>query len=270
MGAAGGGGLRSEHASVPPHNGARAPLCRGSRCLRREGGVPEVIRTALPAGGNVSPRGYDGDMSWLMAAVYDRFCSAMEEACLTEWRQHLLGSLRGAVLEVGAGTGVNVPLYPDSLERLVLTEPDPHMRRQLERKHGHLLGGRIEFVDAVAESLPADDGSFDVVVSTLVLCSVPEPARSLREIHRVLRPGGRFMFLEHVAADPHHEPARRRWQHRLEPLWKRVAGNCHLTRETEAHIRDAGFELEWVERESLRKALPIIRPSIRGAAVRPG
>jgi ubiquinone/menaquinone biosynthesis C-methylase UbiE len=208
-------------------------------------------------------------MSWLMAAVYDRFCKGMEEAGLSDWRAALLRSLEGHVLEIGAGTGLNLPHYPDHLERLVLTEPDPHMRGQLERKHGHRLGGRVEFVGAPVEALPAEDASFDAVVSTLVLCSVPDPSRALREIHRVLKPGGSYVFLEHVAADPHEHAARLRWQRRIEPLWKRVAGNCHLTRETEAHIRGAGFEVRWLERESMRKALPIVRPSIRGVASRP-
>ncbi|MFW6067694.1 MAG: methyltransferase domain-containing protein [Myxococcota bacterium] len=208
-------------------------------------------------------------MAWFQAAIYDRFCRRMEEECLSDWRAHLLSSLEGDVLEVGAGTGANLPHYPERVSRLVITEPDPHMRRQLARKHGHRMGGRVELLDGSVEELPAEDASVDAVVATLVLCSVPDPSRALAEIHRVLRPGGRYVFLEHVAADAHTHPGRRRWQGRIEPVWKRIAGNCHLTRETEAHIRGAGFELEWVERESMRKALPIVRPSIRGLAVRP-
>jgi ubiquinone/menaquinone biosynthesis C-methylase UbiE len=208
-------------------------------------------------------------VSWLMATVYDRFFDPTEEACLADWRASLLRPLEGAVLEIGAGTGLNLPHYPEGLDRLVLTEPDPHMRSRLERKHGPGAGGRVELLDATVEALPVDDGTFDAVVSTLVLCSVASPAEALGEIRRVLKPGGRYVFLEHVAADPHTHPRRLRWQHRMEPLWKRVAGNCHLTRRTEDVIVETGFQVEWIEREDMRKSLPLVRPTIRGVAVRP-
>jgi len=111
------------------------------------------------------------------------------------------------------------------------------------------------------------DESFDAVVSTLVLCSVRDVHGALREIFRVLRPGGRLLFVEHVAAHP--DSRRFAWQRRLEPLWKRVAGNCHLTRDTEGALRRAGFQLEGIERESMRKAMPFIRRCIRGVARKP-
>jgi SAM-dependent methyltransferase len=156
--------------------------------------------------------------------------------------------------------------------RLVLAEPDAAMRQRLGRAAGTLRlasnGGevRVELSDAAAGALPFSDGEFDAVVSTLVLCSVADPPRALEEIHRVLKPGGRLVFIEHVAAQD--GSSRLRWQRRLEPLWKRVMGNCHLTRDTEAAIRAAGFALGEVQRESLRKAMPIVRPSIRGVATR--
>ncbi len=108
--------------------------------------------------------------------------------------------------------------------------------------------------------------SFDVVVSTLVLCSVEDPAVVLRALAAVLRPGGRLAFLEHVASD---DPKRLAWQRRLEPIWKHVAGNCHLCRRTEASIEEAGLRIESIRRESARKALPIVRPTIRGVARKP-
>jgi ubiquinone/menaquinone biosynthesis C-methylase UbiE len=99
-----------------------------------------------------------------------------------------------------------------------------------------------------------------------VLCSVKDPAASLAEIRRVLRPGGRYVFLEHVASD---DPTRLRWQKRIEPAWRVLADNCHVTRRTEESIRAAGFAIERITRESVRKALPIVRPSIRGVARQP-
>ncbi|HEX6691633.1 MAG TPA: class I SAM-dependent methyltransferase [Burkholderiales bacterium] len=201
-------------------------------------------------------------MSWLMAAVYDRFMKVSEQACLGKWRAELLGDLSGEVLEVGAGTGSTLGLYPKAVTRLVLAEPDPHMRRKLLEKRG-----TIEVSDAAAERLPFEDASFDAVVCSLVLCSVPDQRAALAEIARVLRPGGRLVFLEHVAADG--KPDRLKWQGRIEPVWKHLMGNCHLTRRTEAAIAAAGLQIERIQRESIRKALPIVRPSIRGYARKP-
>ena len=202
-------------------------------------------------------------MSWLMAAVYDRCMRGSEEACLAQWRAELLRDLSGAVLEVGAGTGVTLPHYPRSIARLVLCEPDAHMQRKLKKKADAALRN-IEISDASLDSLPFKAGEFDAVVCSLVLCSVPDQRAALAEIARVLKPGGRLVFLEHVAADG--RPARLKWQRRIEPVWKHLMGNCHLTRRTEAAIAAAGFEIERIQRESIRKALPIVRPSIHGIA----
>jgi len=201
-----------------------------------------------------------------MAMIYDRFMDATEEACLRRWRGELLADLEGDVLELGAGTGANLPHHPRDLSRLVLTEPDKHMRRQLEaRAREHRPDAEV--TPASASALPFADASFDAVVSTLVLCSVPELDTTLREVWRVLKPGGRFLFLEHVAAAP--GTGRRRLQRVVDPLWRRVADGCRLTRDTERAMLDAGFTLERIERESLRKAMAIVRPSIRGVARRP-
>jgi ubiquinone/menaquinone biosynthesis C-methylase UbiE len=198
-------------------------------------------------------------MSWLMAAVYDRFMRVSEEACLGKWRADLLRDLSGEVLEVGAGTGSTLGLYPKAVTRLVMAEPDPYMRRKLLAKRG-----TIEVSDATVEKLPFENQSFDAVVCSLVLCSVRDQAAALAEIGRVLRPGGKLVFLEHVAADG--KPDRLKWQGRIEPVWKHLMGNCHLTRRTEAAIAAAGLDIESIQRESIRKALPIVRPSIRGVA----
>ncbi len=202
-----------------------------------------------------------------MSAIYDPFMRRSEVACLTAWRRELLADASGDVLEIGAGTGANLPLYPASVRRLVLSEPDPHMRRRLTARAEREASTRASIAAASAETLPFPEASFDFVVSTLVLCSVPDPARTLGEIFRVLRPGGALLYLEHVAAD---EPSRFAWQRRLEPAWRRVAGDCHLTRRTGETIRGAGLVVEREARESVRKALPVVRPSIRGVARRPG
>lgn len=204
-------------------------------------------------------------MSRLCAAIYDPFMRASERACLGVWRSELLSNAEGRVLEIGAGTGRNLEHYPEGLERLVVSEPDPHMRRRLEQESAR-LGRSVEVATASADALPFADASFDTVVSTLVLCSVPDPNASLAEVRRVLAPGGRFVFLEHVAADD--RPERLRWQERLDPLWRRIAGGCRLTRRTHELIESTGFEMEWVRRESVRKALPIVRASVRGLARR--
>jgi len=203
-------------------------------------------------------------MGRLIAAIYDRLTEASEKACLQQWRAELLGDLTGHVLEVGAGTGRNVPFYPPGLARLVLTEPDQYMRRKLSEKIRTQAPDRAELLDASLEDLPFAAESFDAVVGTLVLCSVPHPDKALREIHRVLKPGGRFVFLEHVAAED--RPRRLKWQHRVEPFWKRISGGCHLTRRTADAIVAAGFTVAHIRRESMRKAWPLVRPTIRGVA----
>lgn len=204
-----------------------------------------------------------------MAAVYDLVMRETEEACLKGWREELLAGVSGEVLEVGAGTGANLAHYPlGRVTRLHLAEPDPHMRRRLEEAtRGLSHPTPIEITEHGMEALPYADASFDNVVATLVLCSVGDAFTALAEAHRVLRPNGRLLFIEHVAA--HSGSSRRRWQGLMEPLWRRVAGNCHLTRRTEAAITRAGLRIETIERESMRGSFPWVRPSIRGVAAKP-
>jgi ubiquinone/menaquinone biosynthesis C-methylase UbiE len=207
-------------------------------------------------------------MGRLFATIYDPFMAATERACLQPWRAALLADTSGRVLEIGAGTGRSLAHYPATLERLVLAEPDRHMRARLAARMPPALSEVAEVVDAPAERLPFAAASFDVVVSSLVLCTTPDLPGALAEVHRVLVAGGRLLFLEHVADDE--RPDRLRWQHRLEPLWKRLAGGCHLTRRTHDAIEAAGFVLERIERASMRKANPLTRRSIRGVARKPG
>jgi ubiquinone/menaquinone biosynthesis C-methylase UbiE len=206
-------------------------------------------------------------MGRLIAAIYDRLTEASEKACLQQWRAELLRDLTGHVLEVGAGTGRNIPFYPAGLARLVLTEPDQYMRRKLSQKVRTQAPHRADLLDASLDALPFPAEAFDAVVGTLVLCSVPHPDKALGEIHRVLKPGGQYVFLEHVAAED--RPRRLRWQRRVEPFWKRISGGCHLTRRTADAIVAAGFTVADIRRESMRKAWPLVRPTIRGVARRP-
>jgi SAM-dependent methyltransferase len=203
-------------------------------------------------------------MSWLMSKLYDRVMRNAEQACLIAWRADLLHGLSGEILEIGAGTGANLGHYPPAVTRLVLSEPDPDMRSKLEARLRQHAAPTTEIIDASSDALPFPDASFD---TTLVLCSVPDPAHTLAELRRVLRPGGTLVYLEHVAADE--RPDRLAWQHRIEPVWKHLAGNCHLTRRTGDTIRRAGFRVEREIRESMQKAFFFTRPTVRGIARKP-
>ena len=213
-------------------------------------------------------------MAWLLAPIYDRIVAPAEEACFQTWRGELLAGLGGQVLEIGAGTGANLSHYPATVERVVFTEPDPGMRRQLvakldaARAASSFAPAASEVLTDSADHLSFGDATFDAVVATLVFCSVSDPDAALAEIRRVLKPGGQLVFLEHVAAED--RPDRLKWQRRVDPVWKRVAGGCRLTRRTADTIELAGFTIEALTRESARKAFPLVRPTIRGTAVTPG
>jgi ubiquinone/menaquinone biosynthesis C-methylase UbiE len=198
----------------------------------------------------------------VFAAGYDRLMSGPEKAVLRGHRKVLVDRVRGRVLEVGGGTGANLPFYGPEIEELVITEPEEPMARRLERK----LAGYsrpVRVVRAPAEELPFEQQSFDFVVSTLVLCTVDDPARALAEIHRVLRPGGQLVFLEHVRSD---DPRLAHWQDRLHGVQVRVGHGCHCNRRTLENIEQAGFSVVDLEHDRLRKAPPIVRPLIAGAA----
>ena len=177
-----------------------------------------------------------------------------------ERRARLLAGARGAVLEIGGGTGANLPHYRD-VERVTVSEPDPFMRRRLSPKLEAALVP-VEVSEAGAEALTFPDGSFDTVVSTLVLCTVPDQGSALAEVRRVLRPGGRLLFIEHVRA----EGSAARWQDRIEPVWGCVFGGCHPNRDTLVAIEAAGFEVEIFE--SFHPPVPLSRltPHVQGSA----
>src|SRR5689334_20521322 len=160
------------------------------------------------------------------AASYDRFMASAEKHGLAERREKLLSQASGRVLEIGGGTGANLPYYGPEVEEVVFAEPEEPMARRLEKKLP-TNSVKASVVRAPAEKLPFDDGSFDSVVSTLVLCTVDDPVRSLQEAHRVLKPGGKLLFLEHVRSD---NPKSAKWQDRLNGIQKRFACGCKIGR----------------------------------------
>ncbi|HEY3552905.1 MAG TPA: class I SAM-dependent methyltransferase [Solirubrobacterales bacterium] len=196
--------------------------------------------------------------------MYDRGFQGAEDAGLREMRRELLAQAQGRVLELGAGTGLNLEHYPREIESLTMVEPDPHMIKQLrERLAQSGRSAEVSIVEASGEDLPFADDSFDTVAVTLVLCTVPEPEATLAEIKRVLAPGGQLLFLEHVRS---HQPSLAKWQDRLEGPWKFLADGCRCNRDTVSAIGAAGFELGDVESGELPKLPPLVRPLRQGRA----
>jgi ubiquinone/menaquinone biosynthesis C-methylase UbiE len=204
----------------------------------------------------------------IFARFYDRLMAGTERAGLAERRHELLAQASGRVLELGAGTGHNLEHYTDAVTELVLTEPDPYMADRLRDRLANQDGPapRATVVEAPAEHLPFDDGSFDVVVATLVFCTVDDPLKAISEARRVLVEGGRLLYMEHVRSD---HPRLARWQDRLRRPWGFFGGGCHPNRPTDQLLAGAGFWIDSMEREQLPKAPPIVRPLIRGVARRP-
>ena len=206
-------------------------------------------------------------MSRFFAFIYDPLIAKTEAACLQNWRNELLSNASGTVLEVGAGTGANLSFYTDKVKKLIISEPDEFMRKKLMAKLDDSTIKDYEIKPFGMEEIDLPDDSLDCVVSTLVCCSVQSPQASLQQVYRVLKPGGQFLFMEHVAAE--NNPKRLKWQNRINPIWKRISGNCHLNRETEKYILEAGFKIKTIQKASMRKAPPFVRPTIRGIAIKP-
>jgi ubiquinone/menaquinone biosynthesis C-methylase UbiE len=199
----------------------------------------------------------------VFAALYDRLLAPTERSWLGEQRRRLLAGASGEVLEIGGGTGVNLAHY-GNVDRLVVTEPEEPMRRRLEQR-ARSWARPVVVQDAPAEHLPFADASFDTVVSTLVLCTVRDPSAALAEIGRVLRPGGRLLFIEHVRG----EGRRGRVQQRITPLWRVLAGGCHPDRDTVSAIRRQGLEVSELTTLQPRGPLEVVvRPVVVGVASR--
>lgn len=201
---------------------------------------------------------------WLRPRCYDLVMRAPERRGLAILRRELVGQVRGRTLEVGAGTGANLPWYPAAAAPLTLTEPDPDAARRL-RARAASIRPDARVLEVGVDDLPFADGSFDTVVCTLVLCTVPDQHAALSEIHRVLRPDGVLVFVEHVRA---HIPALARRQDRWRRPWRVLAGGCEPNRDTVLAIAGAGFTVSEVRRGHMPAAPAIVRPLAFGTATR--
>jgi ubiquinone/menaquinone biosynthesis C-methylase UbiE len=199
--------------------------------------------------------------SRLFALTYDRSIAKVEKAGLGELRRGLLAGATGDVLEIGGGTGANLPHYGHEVTSLTITEPEAPMLKRLE-KHVREQSSRATVLRAPAEDLPFDDDCFDTVVSTLVLCGVDDQPRAIREIRRVLRPGGRLVFIEHVRAD---DPKLARTQDRMNGINRFLVG-CECNRPTLDSIEAEGFEVRELQRTTMHKAPKFVSPLIVGHA----
>jgi ubiquinone/menaquinone biosynthesis C-methylase UbiE len=203
----------------------------------------------------------------IAARLYARISARAEEAGQAGHRRRLLEGVSGRVLEIGAGNGLNLRHYPTSVREVTAAEPEPYLRAAAEGEAEN-APVRVRVVDAVAQQLPFEDGSFDAAVTSLVLCEVPDQAAALAELRRVVRPGGELRFYEHVIA---RDAGFARVQRLLDRLfWPRISGGCHCARDTARAIEDAGFAIESCERFRFA-ASPVTRhtsPRILGVARR--
>lgn len=180
----------------------------------------------------------------IFSRLYDPVIELPERLGLRRLRREVLRDVRGRVLELGLGTGRNIPLYPDVVDSLTGIDPDESMIEQAgERAREATFPVRL--LPVPAEELPLEDVSFDAVTGTLVFCTIPDVARALGEARRVLAPGGELRLLEHVRMD--REPFAT-LQETVTPVWKHLAGGCRLDRDTLSAVREAGFEVERVQR----------------------
>jgi ubiquinone/menaquinone biosynthesis C-methylase UbiE len=172
---------------------------------------------------------------------------AMRQKQLLPFRQRVIGAAEGRVLEIGIGSGLNFPLYSGTVASVIGLEPSSELLN-MARPRAEAAAAPITLLDASAETIPLDSGTIDTVVTTWTLCTVPNAAQALGEMRRVLRPGGALLFVEHGRAP---EPGVARWQDRLDPLWSRLAGGCHLNRKMDDLIGGSGFRIDALENARL-------------------
>jgi ubiquinone/menaquinone biosynthesis C-methylase UbiE len=207
------------------------------------------------------------DATWgrlFFAGAYDWFLGKAEKEGLSEQRRKVVSYAMGRTLEVATGTGLNLPHYPPEVTELVLTEPYPHMLGILRSKV-QASGRKATVIQAVAEELPFPDATFDTVVATMILCSAEDPGQVLGEITRVLKPGGQYLFLEHIR---NHDPNVARRQDRLQPAWYLFANGCHCNRDTVKTIQASALAIEELNYDKIPRAWKIVEAMISGRALR--
>jgi ubiquinone/menaquinone biosynthesis C-methylase UbiE len=177
---------------------------------------------------------------WIVPRLLDL---AMRNQLLDHYRHQTVASARGLVLEVGVGSGLNLPLYGPAVTRVVAIDPSPELLRLASRRTADAVVP-VSLLRGSAEHAPFADAVFNTIVMTWTLCSIPNPIAALTDMRRVLRPGGRLIFVEHGLSP---EIRTARWQHRLTPYWRRISGGCHLDRKMDELIRSAGFQVDAID-----------------------
>jgi ubiquinone/menaquinone biosynthesis C-methylase UbiE len=215
---------------------------------------------------NVLKKAYDATWGkYVFAGMYDRFLAKVEAAGLADKRREFLKPAYGKTVELGTGTGLNLPHYPDAVTELILTEPYPHMVAKLEEKIRN-YPKRVQLTVAGAEKLPFADASIDTVAAAMILCTVRDPRPALAEIRRVLKPGGQYLFLEHVR-NP--DPRVARKQDIIQKGWYWFGNECHCNRPTVQTLRESAFDIEDLQETKMPGAWEFIEAMVIGRAVRP-
>lgn len=180
-------------------------------------------------------------MGFYRNVIVPRLCDlAMRNEKLRPIRQRVIGNAEGRVVEIGAGSGLNLALYGAGTREIIALDPDPKLTA-MAKWHAKDASRPITFLDASAEQIPLDTASVDTVVTTWTLCTIPDAHRALKEMRRVLKPSGRLLFVEHGLSP---ENGVQKWQNRLDPFWSKVSGGCHLNRPISALIEGAGFKID--------------------------
>ena len=193
-------------------------------------------------------------MGFYSDIILPRLCDlAMRNKQLVPFRERVIGAADGRVLEIGVGSGMNLPFYRPPVREVLALEPAPRLV-SMARSASHATSVPVSFLGASAEAIPLDKHSVDTVVTIWTLCSIPQAATALAEMRRVLRPGGKLLFVEHGLAP---DESVRWWQDRLTPAWKRLGGGCHLNRAIGALIEDAGFRFDRLETGYMRGPKPM-------------
>jgi ubiquinone/menaquinone biosynthesis C-methylase UbiE len=183
-------------------------------------------------------------MGFYSDVILPRLCDlSMRNKQLLPFRERVIGAAEGRVLEIGVGSGLNLPFYRPPVQEVLALEPAPRLVT-MARSASHRARMPVSFLEASAEAIPLDQHCVDTIVTTWTMCSIPHAATALAEMRRVLRPGGKLLFVEHGLAP---DESVRRWQDRLTPVWKRFSGGCHLNRPIRSMIEGAGFRIHRIE-----------------------